>query len=116
MSWQKIGEWSFFVCVIIAVLGGIFAPNNGGMTLALVILGIIVGVINITEKETAPYLIATIALIAAGTAGFEVLDNITGQLAIGTRIDDVLNYISNFVAPAAVIVALKAIWGMAKSK
>ena len=116
MRAQKVGEWSFFACVIIAVLGGMFAPNNGGMTLALVILGIIVGIINITEKETTPYLIATIALIVAGTASFEVLDNITGAVAIGTRIDNVLNYISNFVAPAAVIVALKAVWGMAKSK
>lgn len=116
MSWQKIGEWAFFACVIIAVLGGLFIPNNGFMTLVLVVLGIIVGIINITEKETTPYLIATIALIAAGTAGFEVLDNITGTLALGTRVDNMLNYIAIFVAPAAVIVALKAIWGMAKSK
>lgn len=116
MSWQRIGEWAFFACVIIAVLGGIFAPANGGMTLALVILGIIVGVINITEKETTPYLIAAIALIAAGTAGFEVLDNITSILRVGTRVDSILRYIANFVAPAAVIVALKAIWGMTKSK
>jgi len=116
MSWQKFGEWAFFACVIIAVLGGLFIPNNGFMMLVLVILGIIVGIINITEKETTPYLIATIALIAAGTAGFEVLDNVTGGLALGTRIDNTLNYISIFVAPAAVIVALKAIWGMAKSK
>ena len=116
MNWQKAGEWSFFACVIIAVLGGIFVPNNGGMTLALVILGIIVGIINISEKETTPYLIATIALIAAGTAGFEVLDNISGAVAIGSRLDNILHYIANFVAPAAVIVALKAIWGMAKSK
>ena len=116
MSWNRIGEWAFFACVIIAVLGGIIAPGNGGMTLALFILGIIVGVINITEKETTPYLIAAIALIAAGTAGFEVLDNLSKAIALGTRLDNILGYIANFVAPAAVIIALKAIWGMARSK
>lgn len=116
MSWQKVGEWAFFACVIIAVIGGIIAPDNGGMTLALIILGIIVGVMNITEKETTPYLIAAIVLIVAGTAGFKVLDNITGAIALGTRVESILNYVSNFVAPAAVIVALKAVWGMARTK
>lgn len=116
MSWQRIGEWAFIVCVLIALVGGVFVPNNGIMALTLVVLGIIVGLLNITEKETTPYLVAAIALVAAGTAGFEVLDPITRPLSVGTRVEHVLDYVGNFVAPAAVIVALKSVWGLAKGK
>lgn len=104
------------MCVLIALVGGIFIPNNGIMALTLVVLGIIVGLVNITEKETTPYLVAAIALIAAGTAGFQILDPITRPLSVGTRVENILGYVGNFVAPAAVIVALKSVWGLAKSQ
>lgn len=116
MSWQRIGEWAFIAGVIIAVIGGIIIPAAGLMALILVVLGIIVGVINITEKETIPYLVAAIALIVAGTAGLKLLDAITGVVALGTRLEGVLDYVATFVAPGAVIVALKTVWGLAKTK
>ena len=111
---ERIGEIAFIICVILAIMAGIVWPANGGITLVLVILGLIVGFINISETETTPYLVAAIALIVAGTAGFGVMDTIIRGL--GTAIDNILNYIGAFVAPAAVIVALKAVWSMARGK
>ncbi|MBI4289139.1 MAG: hypothetical protein HY671_12035 [Chloroflexi bacterium] len=117
MSLQKVGEWAFIAGVIIAVLGGAFIPGVGAMALALVVLGIIVGIINITEKETVPYLVAAIALIAAGTANFGAVDVLTGQvIKLGARFEGILDYVSNFVAPGAVIVALKTVWSLSKTK
>lgn len=116
MNWQRVGEYAFIVGVIIAVLGGIIFPGKGVMILVLVVLGIIVGIINITEKETVPYLIAAVALIAAGTASFKVLDALTGIIALGTRFEGILDYVSNFVVPGAVIVALKTVWNLSKTK
>lgn len=117
MSWQRVGEWAFVAGVIIAVLGGAFIPGVGLMALILVILGIIVGIINVTEHETVPYLVAAIALIAAGTANFGIVDALTGPvIKLGSRFEGILDYVANFVAPGAVIVALKTVWGLAKTK
>jgi hypothetical protein len=76
--------------------------------LILVVLGLIVGFINIGVKETHDFLVAVIALLLAGTAG---LGNLP---AIGTYIGAILTNITTFVAPAAVIVALKAVWELAR--
>lgn len=112
----KIGEWAFLVSIVIAVLAGLasatgaIAAWSGGITALLVILGIIVGFLNISEKETTAFLVAAIALVAAGTASFSAIG------AVGSVIDSILGFIGNFVAPAAVIVALKAVYALGKSK
>lgn len=108
MDMAKAGEWAFIACVIIAVIAGIATPGNATAVLALVALGIIVGLLNISEKETMPFLVASIALIVAGTAGFSSIPE------IGPMVANIVGNIAVFVAPAAVIVALKAVWSMAK--
>jgi hypothetical protein len=116
MKMDKLGEWAFLACVIIAVLAGIaagaVAEYAGWITLALVVLGVIVGLLNVSEKETTAFLVAAIALIVAGGAGFSAINTVVGGL--GTAIATILGNVAAFVAPAAVIVALKGIWAMAK--
>ncbi len=53
---------------------------------------------------------AAIALLAAGTANFESIG------AVGKVISNILGFVGAFVAPAAVIVALKAIYSMGAKK
>lgn len=108
MDLAKAGEWAFIACVLIAVIAGIAAPGEGMVAIALVVLGLIVGLLNISEKETTPFLVAAIALIVAGTAGFSLIPE------IGAMVANIVGNIAVFVAPAAVIVALKAVWTMAK--
>ena len=112
---SKLGEWSFLVGTIIAVLIGLFsgslsAPTQGWLVLLLVILGLLVGLLNITEKETTPFLVAGIALIATGTAS----DTLGVIPVIGNYITGIVKAISVFVAPAAIVVALKAIRSLAR--
>lgn len=114
-----MGEYAFLAGVLIAVFAGIAsqmgaldANTAGTATLLLVALGIAVGMLNITERETTPFLIAAVALVVSGTANFSVI-NIAN---IGALLDRVVDNVAVFVVPGAVIVALKAIWALASSK
>lgn len=107
---KKIGEWAFLGGVLLAVVLGLFPGiiTEGMAALVLVILGLLVGFLNIAEKEVQQFIIASIALLLPGT--------ITGLVAlpyIGTYVVSILGNIAAFVAPAVVIVALKAIWELA---
>jgi small-conductance mechanosensitive channel len=108
-----IGLLAFFVGIILAIVGGIGYHDNSGITLTLVIVGILVGVLNITGKEVLPLLIAAIALIVVSlTQGFAPLDDLGGQA--GTKINDIVAYIAIFITPAAVISAVRAVWALAR--
>jgi hypothetical protein len=88
---------------------------NAYVTLLLLVLGIIVGLVTITAKEVTPFLIATIALIVASISNVWLpLHTIHDLLYQWAKY--ILNYIVAFVAPAAVIIAIKAVFGMEKSK
>ena len=115
MKLQRIGELAFMLFVLVAIIAGLatfVSPESGygTVTAAMIFLGVIVGLINVSEKETIPFLVAAIALLAAGTANFESIG------AVGKVISNILNFVGAFVAPAAVIVALKAIYAMGAKK
>jgi len=114
-----IGLLAFFVGIILAIVGGIGYHDNSGIILTLVIVGILVGLLNITGKEVLPLLIAAIALIVVGTVGlggdkgvFGALNDLGGEA--GTKINAIVAYLATFMAPAAVISAFRAIWAVAR--
>jgi hypothetical protein len=110
MKLATIGHWAFILGVVIAILAGFFGPATDVVALVLVILGIIVGFLNVSEKEMSSFLIAVIALLVAGAAGLQTLP------LIGSIIGPMLINIATFVAPAAVIVALKAVYELGNKR
>ena len=111
---EEIGALAFKVGVIVAILSGIITalvPAFGGwVPLILLVAGIIVGVMNINDKETHGFLVASIALmVTQGASG--AFGNIP---AIGLYLVEILQNLAAFVAPAAIIVALKAVNSMAE--
>jgi hypothetical protein len=83
--------------------------------LVMLILGIILGLTSITAKEVTPFLIATIALVVAASANvWSPLGNIHQLLYFLAT--GILRYIVAFAAPAAVIIAIKAVFTMVKEK
>jgi hypothetical protein len=115
MKTSRLGELAFIAFVIIAILAGLATSINPAgdysiVTGVMIVLGIVVGLLNISEKETTPFLVAAIALLAAGTATF-------GRLGFaGSVIDNILQFIGSFVAPAAVIVAIRAVHALGAKK
>jgi hypothetical protein len=112
MPYEKIGGWAFILGVLIAVIAGLAAgmldaTTSGYVTLALVILGLIVGFLNIGDKDVNNFLIAAIAVILMGTA------NLGAIPMIGIYLASMVLNVAAFVAPAALLVALKAVYNLA---
>lgn len=127
MEMEEIARWAFIAFVAIAIIMGLSVgymvynadPNsadvNGWITLIMLILGIIVGITSITTKEVTPFLTATIALIVATSANvWAPLNNIHELLYYWATY--ILNYIVAFAAPAAVIIAVKSVFAVAREK
>lgn len=103
----KIGSWAFILGVLISIVAGLIpAWQTTTLVWVLVLLGLVVGFLNITAKETTEFLVATVALLIIGSAG--------AIPALGVVILSILANIVAFVAPAALIVALKSIWVLAQ--
>ena len=105
---KKMGTWAFIIGIILALIAGIIpAWQTPTVMWILVVLGIIVGLLNVTSKETTEFLVATIALMIVGSAGLGALP------ALGTTVAAILKNIVAFVAPAALVVAIKAVFDLA---
>jgi hypothetical protein len=110
---SKIGFGAFIIGFILAVIAGIISAYNGNQYTAilviLIILGVLIGLLNITAKETMLFLLATVSLIVAGG----VFGPLT-LLSLGKYLDHILGYVAALMAPAAVVVAVKALWNVSK--
>jgi len=133
VTYEEIAEYAFMAFVAIAVIAGLaigymaydatlhwndssVADANGYITLVMLILGIIVGLISITAKEVGSFLLAAIALMvtSVGLDVWKPLDQIHELLHYWAT--GILNYIAAFVAPAAVIIAVRSVWVLARKK
>jgi len=138
MEMEQIARWAYIAFVVIAIVMGLaigymawdkragmylgdgwnnsdVGDYNGWVTLIMLILGVIIGLTSITEKEVTPFLIITIALIVASIANvWSPLSNIHELLYYWATA--ILNYIVAFAAPAAVIIAIRALLPIAKEK
>ncbi len=103
----KTGHWAFLIGIVLAIIAG-FVPQlqSPTVTWVLVLLGLIVGLLNITAKEIQEFLIAAVALVIAADAAGDII-------ALGLTMAVILGNIVTFVFPAALLVALKAIWQLA---
>ena len=102
-----IGAYAFIAGYAIAFIGGIWWPDNGGLLAVLVLLGLAVGVLNVTHKETTPYLIAAIALVLIGSTQVFTPLNIVAD-GLGERVNLIVRMMAIFTAPAAVVTAVRA--------
>ena len=110
--WPMIGTWAFIIGLLIAVLAGIFAGTLPETTLVLGALGVVVGLVNVTEDEVQRFLVATIAFMVSASS----LASLFGRFPqLGTAIVAIFSNIVVFVAPAAAVVALKALYDISRS-
>ena len=109
----QIGVISFVIGLVLAVILALFYAANtpSWAVVLLAVLGIVVGVLNVTDKEVQAFLIASIAFMMS----FQSLANVTETVALGWNAVGVFfNLMGVFIAPAAAIVAIKALFGLAK--
>ncbi|MFH2028303.1 MAG: hypothetical protein ABIJ08_04155 [Nanoarchaeota archaeon] len=106
--------------VIIAILLGLALPLGAQvktiLTSLLVIMGLIVGFLNVTGKETKDYMMVAAILVfvsyAAGGAGTPL----TQVQSIGMYLESIFQAIMAFVVPATIVVGLKSIMALSKNQ
>jgi uncharacterized membrane protein len=106
MNLERVGKWAFIAGLVLAVLLG-YILGLGWAVWVLAILGVIVGLLNVTREDTERFLLAAIAFGISVTA----LNTVPG---LGPHITNILGYVAAFVAGAVVVVALKALFQTAR--
>ena len=109
---EVIGKWAFIIGLVLAVIAGIIEGTYAipYLTLILVVLGLIVGFLNIHEKNEIRLLVALVTLVSVGSATVLVIPT------IGAYLDAILINFIAFVGAAALVVSIKAIVETTKSK
>ncbi len=110
---HKVGSWSFLVGFALAILLGLgyTGAYNSTMLWIVFLLGIVVGLLNITHDETATFLTSGTVLVLLSFLGVQV-----GVFdAVAPVLGNVLRGILTLFVPATLIVALKAVFGLARN-
>lgn len=102
-----IGSWAFLIGVVLAVILGLFGSVNQAVLVVLVIIGFIVGLLNIADKETMPFLMSGVVLIIAGSFGQAAMEVIP-------LLNNILQALLAIFVPATIIVAIKNVFSFAK--
>ena len=110
-SKNMLGAWSFLIGVILAIILGVFSSQLATQTWTiylLVILGIIIGLLNISGKEAMKFLLVGTALVLVGKLGGDALFGIP-------IVGPVLAYLVMLFTPATIVVAIKAAFALARN-
>ena len=109
---NSIGKWAFLIGIMVAILAALITSISAStILLILFILGIVVGLLNIAEKDTTKFLIAVIALLVIGVGSLNAL-SILGT--IKSYLTSMLGNFISFVGAAGLIVSIKALFGTSK--
>ncbi len=107
---HRVAHYTFFAGLLVAIIAGffrnLFAPEV--LVTTLVSLGFIVGLFNLTAKETTPFLLAAIALMLAGIVNLGLIPG------VGPYLRSILSNIVVFVVPGAILLGMKTIWKLAR--
>jgi hypothetical protein len=111
------GAYAFLVGVILAVIFGLFNQSleSAGAVFysALVLIGLIVGFMNVGDKNTSTFLIASVAMVIVGSLGNEPLKYVAMNNFVVTSLRNILGSLLVLFVPVTIIVSLKNVFAMA---
>jgi hypothetical protein len=105
---NTIGYWAFIIGVVITVITGLLGSLSSRWMVILVLIGLVIGFLNVTGTESSSFLMASVSLVIVSAFGKNVLSAVP-------MLGNVLDAIMVLVVPATVIVALKSVHGLAKN-
>ena len=103
---DKIGKWTFVGGFVLAVAAGL-GVQAPWLPWVLAVLGLVVGILNVTGEESRGFLIAAIGLMLSATA-------VQSIPYAGELVTRVLSNVIAFIAAAALVVSLKAVFETAR--
>jgi hypothetical protein len=120
---NSVGAWAFFIGVVLAILIGLtttifsiptVVAYSAQIYALLVILGLIIGFVNIPGKSTQTFLWAGAILVVVSKFG---MDSVRGSLigiGIGDAVSSVFGALLALFVPATIVMALKTIFSISK--
>ena len=120
---NSLGAWAFLIGVILAILIGLstslisiptLTTYSSSIYAILVILGIIVGFMNVTSKDSQTFLIAGAILVIVSNMGMTAVQGSLIGIGIGNIVTSTFAALLALFVPATIIVALKTVFGIAK--
>ena len=124
---NSIGAWAFLTGVILAILIALiksfsinaFAAYNQLFYILLIIMGLIIGSINVRTKDIHTFLLAGTVLVIVSKFGLEgVIDRLGGSILgitqIGLIAQEIFGALLILFIPAVIIVALKSVFSITK--
>jgi hypothetical protein len=117
---SNVGYWAFLAGTIIAIVLGL-VPDKLGTSAPwlfslLVVLGLVVGFINVESKDTKEFLLIAIALVVISWADMALVTKWENVYVIGDYLTGILQNTIYFVVPVAVVAGLKRVYEIAKGK
>ena len=102
---DQVGKWAFVAGVVLAVLAGFV--QGTWIPAVLAVLGLVVGILNVTAAETRSFLLAAIGLMLSASS-------LQALPWVGDWLATVLGNLVVFIGPALLVVALKSLFETAK--
>lgn len=120
---NTLGAWAFLLGVVLAVIIGLSASlipipllnkYNTAIYAILLILGIIVGFVNISSKDSEKFMIAGVVLVLVSKFGMDSISGTLIGISVGDIVIKVFGALLALFVPATIIVTLKTVFSLAK--
>ena len=111
---KMIGAWAFAAGIVLAVIIGLFSFKSSWAYILLVLLGLMIGFLNVGDKDSMTFLLASLALVIVSGMGNNTLIFISNLSPVLESLSDVLSSLLVLFVPATVIVALKTVFSIAR--
>ena len=120
---NSIAAWAFLVGVILAIIVGlsttvlpipVFISYAPQIYSVLALLGIFIGFVNVSSKDTMTFMLAGAVLVVVARFG---MDSVTGSLigiGLGKSVSSIFAALLALFVPATIVVALKTVFSIAK--
>ena len=118
-----MGAWAFLIGVILAIIIGLsttllpipaLTHYSKQIYAILIIIGIIVGFLNVSGKDSQTFLLAGTILVIVSKFGMESVRGTLIGIGIGDLVTSVFAALLVLFTPATIIVALKTVFSIAK--
>lgn len=114
-----VGAYAFLIGTILSIAMGLFQEYLGSSAsnlpyALLVVLGIIVGFLNVGDKDSTTFLFASLALVIVSGFGQSTLIYVS-KIPILSSLNAILAALLVLFVPATIIVALKTVFAIANN-
>lgn len=124
---NSLGAWAFLIGVVLAIIIALvksfsieaFVRYNQLFYILLIIMGLIIGSINVRTKDINTFLLAGTVLVIVSKFGLDgVIDRLGGSLLGITKLgligQEIFGALLVLFIPAVIIVALKSVFSITK--